>query len=76
MKRTAMLVCMLVVAGCAAKTDKPAALGMKNPAAVYCVEQGGKQESAATSKGEVSFCLLPTGERIEQWALYRRDHKK
>lgn len=75
MKRIMILVCMVVVTGCAAKTDKSAALAMKNPAAVYCVEQGGKQESSVTSKGEVSFCLLPTGERIEQWALYRRDHK-
>ncbi len=28
-----------------------------------------------TPEGTHSYCLLPDGERIEEWALYRRDHK-
>ncbi|MSE17942.1 DUF333 domain-containing protein, partial [Pantoea agglomerans] len=24
--------------------------------------------------GITTYCLLPSGERIEQWALYHRDH--
>lgn len=75
MKKMMMLSCSLLVVGCAAKTDKPAALTMKNPAAVYCVEQGGRLETIATAQGQAAYCTLPSGERVDEWTLYRRDHK-
>ena len=30
---------------------------------------------SATSTGRVAKCLLPSGELIDQWKLYKRDHK-
>ncbi|HGN2348801.1 TPA: DUF333 domain-containing protein [Proteus mirabilis] len=48
---------------------------MANPASVYCGEIGGKLEIVNTDKGQVGYCTLPSGERIEEWTLYRRDHK-
>ena len=54
--------------------DKPAsAIGMPNPASAYCVSQGGKLEIVDEANGQVGYCTLPGGERIEEWALFRRD---
>lgn len=53
-------------------TQKP--VGMANPAAVYCHEKGGQSQSVQTSAGVRSDCLLPGGEKIDEWDLYRRDH--
>lgn len=75
MNKMMLLTCTLLVAGCATKANKPAALTMKNPAAVYCVEQGGKRETVSTAQGQTAFCTLPSGERVDEWTLYRRDHK-
>ena len=55
--------------------DKPApAVGMPNPASAYCVAQGGKLEIVDEANGQVGYCTLPGGERIEEWALFRRDN--
>lgn len=37
-----------------------------NPAALYCVEQGGIYESEDNN----SYCLLPDGQAIEAWEFY------
>jgi len=71
----AMLICVL--AGCAPSQEPPdaqKAIGMANPAAVYCHEKGGQSQSVQTSAGIRADCLLPSGERIDEWDLYRRDH--
>ncbi len=75
MKKVLLLVGTVALTGCIAKNHRPVAVGMKNPTAVYCAEQGGKSERFNTAKGEMHYCLLPDGERIEQWQLYRRDHE-
>jgi putative hemolysin len=65
---------LLFVSGCG-KTSEPApAIGMANPAAVYCNQQGGKSEPVTTEAGQSSNCHLPDGRVIEEWALYRADH--
>ena len=54
----------------------PDAIGMANPASVYCRQHGGKLEIVKDKDGgEVGYCTLPGGERIEEWALFRRDHQ-
>jgi len=80
MKKTTLLIAAIVLAGCssdknAADESLSPAVGMANPASVYCVETGGKSETAETPAGQTGYCLLPSGEKIEEWALYRRDHK-
>lgn len=72
---TAALATML--AACASHTElpaKPGQVGMANPASVYCTKLGGKLDIVKEKDGEVGYCTLPSGERIEEWALFRRDH--
>jgi putative hemolysin len=42
-----------------------------NPASVYCVEQGGRVDIADEAGGQVGYCELPDGRRIEEWEYYR-----
>lgn len=72
----AMLACVLV--GCTQSPKPPVAqkvIGMANPAAVYCHGKGGQSQNVQTSTGVRTDCMLPGGERIDEWDLYRRDHK-
>ncbi|MCG8708080.1 DUF333 domain-containing protein [Brenneria sp. 4F2] len=77
MKLAGVYIALTVVVGCSAraKDGPPEPIGMPNPASVYCQEQGGKSQRVEADKGTVSYCLLPGGERIEEWTLYRRDNK-
>lgn len=42
-----------------------------NPASVFCVEQGGTVEIVDEADGQVGYCNLPDGTRIEEWEYYR-----
>ncbi|MBT2118397.1 DUF333 domain-containing protein [Dyella sp. LX-66] len=68
-----------LLAACASQPEPatpPRAAQMANPASVYCQQLGGKLEIAKDKDGgEVGYCILPSGERIEEWELFRRDHK-
>jgi putative hemolysin len=46
-------------------------VGMANPASVYCEEQGGTVEIVDEADGQVGYCNLPDGQRIEEWEYYR-----
>jgi uncharacterized protein len=46
-------------------------IGMADPASVNCGKQGGKLEFRTTSAGQITFCHLPDGRVVEEWALYR-----
>ncbi|MCD4500253.1 putative hemolysin [Chromobacterium vaccinii] len=63
----------LLLAACAQNpAPQPQAVGMANPASVYCVKQGGKllpQKDAAG--GEYALCQLPDGRAVEEWTLFR-----
>lgn len=48
--------------------------GLANPASVYCQQLGGTSIPVETPEGVYSKCRLPSGEVIEEWTLYRRDH--
>ncbi len=70
-------IALVALVGCEQEKSAPpppTSLGMANPASVYCIQQGGKLEMAKSQDGEVGYCLLPGGVRIEEWALFRRDH--
>ncbi|QYJ82560.1 putative hemolysin [Shewanella aegiceratis] len=49
-------------------TSETKPLSMANPAAVYCESLDGALDL------DSGICTLPSGERIEHWDLYRRDH--
>ena len=68
---------MATLAGCAHSDSYPETqrqIGMANPASVYCLSQKGQLDNVNTAQGVASYCTLPSGERVEEWALFRRDH--
>lgn len=79
MKPLILAVLFSMLVACASQPDATArtgAVGMANPASVYCQQRGGKLEIVKDKDGgEVGYCSLPGGERIEEWALFRRDHQ-
>ena len=45
---------------------------MPNPAAVYCVENGGTLDIRKDAAGnEYGYCLFPDGSECDEWAYYR-----
>ncbi|HBV9990043.1 TPA: DUF333 domain-containing protein [Klebsiella aerogenes] len=68
----------LALAGCAQSQQPdappPNSIGMANPAAVYCDQKGGKQVPVQTPQGVRTDCKLPSGETLDEWELWRRDH--
>jgi putative hemolysin len=48
---------------------------LANPASVYCVDQGGTLEIVQEAEGEVGYCNLPDGTRIDEWEYYRTNNK-
>ena len=44
---------------------------LANPASEYCVEQGGQVEIVDEVGGQVGYCALPDGRRVEEWEYFR-----
>ncbi len=65
---------LLLLGGCGKTTEPTPAIGMANPAAVYCAQQGGKSEPVTSGAGQSSNCHLPDGRVVAEWPLYRTDH--
>lgn len=42
-----------------------------NPAASYCVQQGGSYEIVQDASGARGMCVLPDGRRVDAWAFFR-----
>ncbi|WP_159653169.1 putative hemolysin [Vibrio atypicus] len=70
----------LVLAGCASQSDDEYQVkeytSMANPAAVYCVKQGGELETVDENAKRVTYCVLPDGNRAEQWEYYRNSQQQ
>jgi putative hemolysin len=49
----------------------PTTTGIANPASEFCVAQGGTIEIVDDPSGQLGYCNLPDGTRIEEWAYYR-----
>ena len=70
------LALVVTIAGCGnGDDDEPdgSTPGLANPASEYCVEQGGEVEIVDEADGQVGYCLLPDGRRIEEWEFYRAE---
>ncbi|KYP85537.1 hemolysin [bacteria symbiont BFo1 of Frankliniella occidentalis] len=74
MTRLIFLALPALLSACSAKQEHPHQVGLANPASVYCQKVGGSPEIVKEPAGEVGYCTLPSGERIDEWALYRRDN--
>lgn len=77
--RTLIMLATLVFSGvqltaCASHSPEKTQLTMRNPAASWCVHSGGRLSQIRTDAGTTEYCTLPSGERIEEWALFHRDH--
>jgi hypothetical protein len=66
MPRSIGLICLAALALAPAS-----AWALANPAAVFCVESGGKSEIRNGARGQYGVCLLPDGRVVEEWAYYR-----
>lgn len=69
-----LLLTIQQISACAPHRAEPQRLTMRNPASEWCVQRGGKQVQDTSSNDSTLYCLLPSGEKIEQWALFHRDH--
>ncbi|TCJ98903.1 putative hemolysin [Volucribacter psittacicida] len=75
MKKCLTISSILTLSACSQFTPNatPPALGMANPASVYCEQQGGKSENRRDAAGnEYGVCLLPNGEQVDEWDFYRQ----
>jgi uncharacterized protein len=52
-------------------SETTAAPGIANPASVFCIEQGGTLEIIDEPGGQVGYCELPDGTRVEEWEYFR-----
>lgn len=75
MKKIAIIPLTVILAACSSTKNEPDSVGIANPASVYCQKVGGTLDIVKDQAGEVGFCTLPNGARIEEWELYRRDNK-
>jgi putative hemolysin len=63
---------MLLVVGCGSdEGDDTPPPGIANPASEFCVEQGGEVEIVTEDDGEVGYCALPDGTRVDEWEYFR-----
>jgi uncharacterized protein len=49
-------------------------VGIANPAAVFCIEEGGTLEIVDEAGGQLAYCNLPDGTRVEEWEYWRSQH--
>nr|WP_083764915.1 DUF333 domain-containing protein [Sodalis glossinidius] len=66
---------ILICCSTGEKSSSTPAVGMANPASVYCEQLGGKSKIVPSAAGATSYCTLPNGEQVDEWALYRQDHR-
>lgn len=63
--------CFLALAACAEETPK---VGLANPAATFCIEQGGRYEIRDTANGQTGICILPDGREVDAWEYFREQN--
>lgn len=71
---TALGGCTTQPAAAPAALPSPPTAGMANPAAQYCIAQGGTLEIVRGAGGEYGVCHLADGVVMDEWALFYRDH--
>lgn len=65
----------VLMVGCTVSGPDPIlAVGMPNPASVYCIERGGTLDIKERPEGDLTMCVLSDGTRVEEWEFYRRNH--
>jgi putative hemolysin len=69
----ATLLLVVAAAGCGDDNEPTVttSVGLANPASEFCVAQGGEVEIVSEAAGEVGYCNLPDGTRVEEWEYFR-----
>ncbi|CAH0534606.1 hypothetical protein VST7929_02551 [Vibrio stylophorae] len=65
---------IMLLVGCDAK-NKPqdsSNANLANPAATFCLDQGGQYQTENTDTGVVGFCHLADGTRVDAWQYFRQ----
>ena len=66
---TIISICVLTCfAGIAMASNAP------NPAAVFCVDQGGSYSIVNDAEGQRGICRLADGREVDAWAYFREKH--
>ncbi|UUV08721.1 MULTISPECIES: putative hemolysin [Rhodobacterales] len=65
----------VAMTGCSPETaedEQPSATALANPAANYCVENGGTYEIRRAADGsQTGVCILEDGAEVEAWDYFR-----
>lgn len=72
---------ILTLVACGGGSDQPAdssvpisttteGIQIANPASQYCIDQGGTLEIVDEAGGQVGYCTLPDGTRVEEWEFF------
>ncbi len=56
--------------------EENGSVGLANPAAVYCEEQGGQISIKTFESGQRGFCLFNDGSQCDEWDFFRGDCAK
>jgi len=68
----AVLVAMVACKTPESTTESTPGIEIANPAAVYCVEQGYKNEIRTDAEGnQYGVCIMDDGTECDEWAFYR-----
>jgi uncharacterized protein len=60
-----------LAAGCGSDDGDTPSPGIANPASEFCVAQGGEVDIVDEEGGQVGYCVLPDGTRVEEWEYFR-----
>ncbi|WP_170558753.1 putative hemolysin [Ruegeria atlantica] len=60
------------LAACEQAPDQP--VGLANPAATFCIEQGGQYEIQDGENGQTGICTLPDGSKKDAWEYFRAEN--
>ncbi|SON53214.1 DUF333 domain-containing protein [Vibrio tapetis] len=77
MKKTILAVTMSLFAlfsTNASANDEAPMLTMTNPAATFCIDQGGTLKSKETDAGSEGICVLSDGTEIGQWDYFNQNN--
>ena len=50
------------------------ATNVSNPAAVFCVDQGGSYSILDSAEGQRGICKLANGREVDAWSYFRDEH--
>lgn len=67
-------ICTLTACTSGKDAPPPPNMGLANPAAEYCLAKGGERVPVQSPQGVRTECKLATGQVVDEWELWRRDH--